>query len=359
MNKTRSLRICVLIRWRALGVVFLLLQAPSWAQGPSGMSGPNLGPGVIVDLSKGYAYAMNPSGGIDKLDLKEGKVVWTSKAQGTAKPLAIVGDRLISQAESTGPALKIVVLEAGTGAVAKDPASGKEVVGVRNLPAGVRPAVIEYPHSRFAARVRAEGQSAVVMWEHQSRPRRRGLPPSAESKLQPETTKVPKGTPPAQAPARPSGNAFRISLIDGSITDEPAAAVPAAAPPPAAPPTPLLPGIPGTTKILSEDVRYVLVIEPVRRADAPDRKQPWYTWWIYPRNAENANDRVAEFKTSFSAPASFLLTDSRIIFRTAPYKTGSPNAPAKVELRAIDYQTGKELWDHPIRDTTDRSPPPP
>jgi hypothetical protein len=353
-----------LVSFLTTGIVFLIMPRESRAQGTSEMSGLHLGPGVIVDPSKGYVYVMNPGGGIDKLQIKDGQRVWNSNADGAAKPLAVAGDRLIAQATTPGAAnsLKIVALDKD-GSVAKDPASGKSVVGVRSLPPGVRPSIIDTPRGRFVAKVRPAGQFAVVSWEYSERPRRRGLPPGVEQKLQPTPTEGFAASPPSTGGPGHTSHAFRMNLTDGSISDEPAVAPPvgpgpAAAPPQAAPPAELLPGINAPTKIPSVDGKHVLVSTPTPPAQAPDQKFTWYTWKIYNRDAKNAADAIVKFDCHFAA-ADFVVNDSLVIYRTAPYKTVSPNEPAKVEVRAVDTTTGKEVWRHAVKNTSDHTPPPP
>jgi hypothetical protein len=191
---------------------------------------------AIVDLSKGHVYVMNPGGGIDKLDIKDGKRLWNSKAEGAAKPLAVAGDRLITQAATPGLAngLKIVAPDED-GNVARDPATGKSLVGVRSLPPGVRPSLAETAQRRFVASARPAGQFAVISWEYSERPRSRGLPPDVEQKLQPRPAGGPAAAVPRAMVAPPTRHAFRMSLTDGSISDEP----PAAPPPRATPGAPL------------------------------------------------------------------------------------------------------------------------
>ena len=74
-----------------------------------------LRPGVVVDPAGGVAYLMRPGGGIEKVSLTSGELLWTT--QEAAKPLALFGDLLIAQVDGTAAAdaLEIVLLDAQQG----------------------------------------------------------------------------------------------------------------------------------------------------------------------------------------------------------------------------------------------------
>src|SRR3712207_4799420 len=104
---------------------------------------------------------MAPEGGIVAVDLQQGAELWRSGE--AAKPLAVSGPVLVGQAEATGPALRLVRLDADKG-----DAVGESVVP---LPEGVAPLVQEGPAAAFTARVVPEaGQTATVAWEFVARP---------------------------------------------------------------------------------------------------------------------------------------------------------------------------------------------
>src|SRR5262249_1769751 len=113
-----------------------------------------------------------------------------------------------------------------------------------------------------------------------------------------------------------------------------------------------LPGIP-EPQFLSTDGRHVLVSKRTGDESVWDK----YTLTIFDRGTKQ---RVGGFKPHVSH-VPFTVLDSRVIFETGPYarrtRTGVVEEPLK--LRAVDLQSGNELWSRQVRDTTYRGPFPP
>jgi hypothetical protein len=65
--------------------------------------------GVVVDPDRQEMYLMNPGGGIDAVTLADGSILWSTKE--AAKPLALVGNRLVTLANPAGTSneLKFVI----------------------------------------------------------------------------------------------------------------------------------------------------------------------------------------------------------------------------------------------------------
>ena len=106
-------------------------------------------------------------------------------------------------------------------------------------------------------------------------------------------------------------------------------------------------------QFLSADGRHVLSSELV----ADDTVWDKYRWTIYDRDT---GERVGEFRT-YLPLAPFFVLDSEVVYETGPYVRQSETGPIEepLKVRAVDLQTGQELWSQPVRDTTYRGPFPP
>ena len=133
------------------------------------MSSFELSPGIVVDTDRSEAYVMSPSGGIVALDLAHGKQMWHSRE--AAKPLAVSGDLLVSQAEPTeaDQALRIVSLNTRAGGSAVTKADVP-------LPSGVQPMIDKAANSAFNTFAQPMADDAAVSWEFVQEPLR-GIPP--------------------------------------------------------------------------------------------------------------------------------------------------------------------------------------
>jgi hypothetical protein len=320
--------------------------APERAPGeqtPAGSNAFELRSGVVIDPVQQRAYIMSPSGGIDAVELKNGERVWSTRA--AAKPLGLVDQRLISQAEVPNAAnkLKVVILNPATG----NPKAGSDV----SMPAGVQPS-IKPLGGKFDATARAAGGEAVVTWEFQKQPLR-GLRPGTEEKLS-----LPKGGAARPAPTENAESsqrgAFRLNLSTGAPSAAPEGeSTPAPKSQPSLlPASERLPGLP-ETQVLSADGRHILV----SRRTSDDRVWEKYTLAIYERGT---GKWMGELKSHFSV-VPFFVTDSHIIFETRPYARNTEAGPVEepLKIRAVDLKTGQELWNREVRDLTYRGSFPP
>jgi hypothetical protein len=157
--------------------LFVALSCRSGAQEPDSVNSFELRPGVIIDAARRQGYFMSPDGGIDAVDLANGKLVWNTKD--ADKPLGIAGELLIGQAESSDAPnrMKVVALEA---------AIGQQVLtGTRELAANVKASVTETLNGEFVVRARSSEGDAVVSWQYFERPIT-GIPPNEEEPPAPE-----------------------------------------------------------------------------------------------------------------------------------------------------------------------------
>ncbi len=285
-----------------------------------------LRPGVIVEPRGSHAYLMTPRGQIAAVDLTGGDLEWTTAE--AAKPLLLVGELLIAQAEADG-AFDLVVLDAG---------DGRSRLRTRvELPAGVR-AVIDDSHSRaFTAQAQFDQGGVIVTWSFVERRISGRLPAAA-------------GGPP---PSSRTGGAVRLDLASERL--ETLEEGQWTAPEPRRPDLPedqRLAGVPGV-QFVSADGRHVLT----SRRHADDRQLEKYRWRLHSLAGGALVGDVANARPQ----ASFFLAGSVLLYESRPYlhRLGDGLVSEPLELRAVDLRGGRELWSQPIRDTAYRGPYPP
>jgi outer membrane protein assembly factor BamB len=290
--------------------------------------------GIVIDPTQPVAYVMTPERGIAAVDLTTGAKLWTSTA--AAKPLALVGNRLVSQVESPDASnqLEIAALdvrERGTAAARKTTA----------LPAGVRVSVGETLAGTFTSTGRPEGANVLVAWSW--------LPVPIQG-MREDADREPDGAKRIR-PARPITGGVRVNPTTGAVTR--VADVPRIPP---ASSTWLVPA--GTrlaaadakgTQYDSADGRHVLVSERV----ADDRTWDKYRWTVYERATGR---KLGETRSPWSF-APFVVRDSILVFDTTPFTRGQEEQPAK--LRGVSLDTGREAWSVEVREVVYRGPMPP
>jgi hypothetical protein len=324
-----------------------------------------LSPGVVVDRDRSEAYVMNPDGAIVALDLAGGKEVWRSRD--AAKPLAVSGDLLISQAEAAGPnnELAIVALRTGEGTLVT-----RTLV---DLPPTVQPAIDQTANRAFMTHAEPGATEVTVSWEFVERPLR-GIAPGAIEVLPGEEmpavlTEAVPGAAASDTVAEPGAElvvargAVRLDPAGGIATPLAAAVLdtttetipPALAPSAAAtdlPPDAMLPGVPGP-QFLSADGAHVLT------SDRVDDDSVWdkYVWSIFDRATGN---KLGEVRSHVRV-APFFVNGSQVVYQVEPFarRVGDTFVEEPVQIRSADLQTGQPLWSHAVRDTVDRTAPPP
>lgn len=343
---------------RQLACAFLLTHAfPCFvmAQDADPATNVRLSPEVIVDTTQGEAYLTSPEGGVAAVELAEGRQLWRSTA--AAKPLAVAGDHLIGQVESATPENKL-------GIATLDRRQGGRSISEKSvaLPEGVIASAKIGPTQAFRAQAEVSDGEANVSWEYEERPLR-GMPTgprktlpgerARESKALEKETEAPDSgsSRAARAPVVRKGM-FRLDLESGAVTPRAAeSATPRAAVQPSSSFAHLA-GVP-EPQFLSADGRHVL--SSTRVGD--DSVLEKYLWTIYNRDTK---ERLGEFRSQVSFTP-FVVSQSKVIFVTQPFASRSATAMVEqpLQVRAVDLASGRELWSQPVRDTTDRSPPPP
>jgi len=306
----------------------------TWSAIARGQSVPTaeLRPGIVIDPAGKVAYAMTPEG-VAAIDLATGAKRWTSTA--AAKPLAIVGNRLISQvAPSTRTnRLELAVLDRAQGTVA--------VRSSAELPAFVRVAVGQTLEGKFETDARLVANNAVVTWRFDAQPLR-GIIDEPER----GETNVAAEAQPAGA-QRSAEGALQVNVTTGAVT----------------PANADLAGdtqerrwvvsgnekVAGPTQYESADGRHIIASERI----ADDKTWAKYRWTVFERAT---NRRIGEFQTHV-AFTPFTVSDSTLIYETTPYIRDGKAEPAK--LRGVNLATGQEVWSIEVRELVYRGPFPP
>jgi hypothetical protein len=308
---------------------------------------------------------MNPSGGIDALELASGKLLWTATAAG--KPLAAFDDRLAAQAEPTRGSRSLPIALVST----KDGRRIDASIEVP-MPAGVMPPSIDN-RLGFASSVNAgveqdgllvrwtvtrtqvsgmprpmsvrnDSGAAIISWQtHQATTL---APDQAAARLRiatsPATARL-KGTEglyfaPQQA-AR-----FFVSVKPGPASADGAAVLKrwSADSGEPMPDIDLGPGY--VVSSVSADQSLFLAVS----STSPTR--PGYRWSLY---AIASGERVAEARLPDSAQP-FFVWHSILIYEAAPASrnVGGTLVEEPLALRGLNLKTGTEIWKRPLRDTS-------
>lgn len=294
-----------------------------------------LRPGVIVNLKEKHIYLMSPERLVEAVDIGTGQTLWSTGD--AAKPLAVSNGLLVCQADAPAPGsnLNLVVLNAQDG----QPVTTASVP----LPSRVVTQVDDTLSSRFSAHAVTVDDDAFVSWEHQAFPVS-GMPP-----LPDETGQLRA----AAQPQRASGTVkFNLRSADASLV-EPAAvpqAVRSARPmnltsAPGAPPDP--------SQRISVDGSHTLKSTLVGNETVWDK----YQWTII----DNETDKEIGQLRSYLSQSGFVVAGSLIIFETGPFVRNieSDLVEEPLMLRAVDLNTGEQVWSRPIRDTAYRGSFPP
>jgi hypothetical protein len=282
-------------------------------------------PGVVVDAARGVAFVMNPEGGIDAVDIASGNIRWTIRT--ADKPLGLVGDLLVAQAQPPRPTstLELVVLDAGKG--------GARVRSARTeLSPQVRVSTQETVHGNFLTGTRVETGNLLVSWEFIPH-NMSGMPVPTDTaparsvrrgtlRFNPGTGEFTRAATGNNIPA--GARAYKLAARDRIQKDS-------------------------SVQFVSPDGAHVLASQQI----ADDRVWDKYRWTIYQRNGTH----VGEHRTH-AAFAPFVVQGSLLLYVTEPFERRGEE-PQPMKLRAVDLATGREIWARQIRDPKFRGPFPP
>lgn len=293
--------------------------------------------GVVISPKQGVAYVMR-SGGIHAVNLANGKVRWRSDK--AAKPLALVGDRLIAQAESKGrKALEIVALDARSGAA-------RDSVRIP-LPEGVMASVVDTPAGSFRVRTDSVASELVVRWEAT------GVGEAAQGYFPAEE----EGQAPEGGLQAVSGEAvLDMSSKTMTIKADPAVRIAQSAAMVRSGmeelSSPAVSGIEGR-QLLSADGRHVLVTETVDAGASLYR----HRWTMYERSS---GARIGSVPSLVSA-APFVVVGTTL-YHTVPahsVRRDGKFVENPTALRAVNLKNGVESWKMAVVESSFRGPFPP
>ena len=320
-------------------MVLLAVHSALWGQEQAAPGAFLVRPGVVVDRTTNRVYVMRPQGGIEARDIEGGEQAWSTDVGD--KPLAVMGRLLLAQAENPaeeeGNRLQIVGLD--------HTQRGEQVsLSEVGLPGGVRASVGKTPMSSFDLTVLETQGDLFVSWTHSTTPLR-GFEP--EDSLPPER----RSLIPDHMPQVLSG-LLRLDLSARTLTPVSPEEFGALPPRPRQdlPPSERLAEAGPGPQFLSADGRHVLVSERV----ADERVWEKYRWTIFERATQRRLGDVANHESM----APFFVSGSLVIFEAVAYqRRDEPAQP--LALRAVDMETGEEVWVVEIRDTQGRGLVPP
>lgn len=336
MTQFRHKRLLIGTRHLALVLIGLVVLSPFCPiiQGQQAAAAATLRPGIVIDPAANIAYVMTPEG-VAAIDLASGAKRWTSNA--AAQPLAITGNRLISQVEPKTPTnrLELAVLDTRE-------RGATMVRSVAELPSFVRVAIGQTLEGKFEADARVSGNSAIVTWRFEFQPIR--------GALQAPEGGVPVVEAEARAAAQRSAEgALQVDMTTGAVSPADASlARRAAARRWIVTPSEKISDAP-PTQYESADGRHIMASQRI----ADDKTWAKYRWTVFERGT---NRRVGEFQTHV-AFAPFVVRDSILVYETTPYIRAGREEPAK--LRGVNLATGQEGWSVEVRELEYRGPFPP
>ena len=289
---------------------------------------------ALVAPDLGLVFVMRPGGGIQALDLASGAMRWRS-AEGT-RPLALMGNRLVAQADPGGAGtLALVSLDARSGATR---ASNRVPIDE-----AVTASPVDDARASFRAWADASGSRLTVHWEHSSL----------------SGTGVPQGYLPAaeegQAPSLGGGQAsfttdatgLRLEGVDSMRAMTDGSTGPGMVEASVA-------GIRGDRQFLSADGRHVLVTE--RTASAEFRIDQ-HRWTIYDRES---GAKLGSLRSVVSATP-FVVVGRTLYYTSPPWadRRGDKMVRRGAMMHAVDLASGTDVWAKTVRDSAFRGPFPP
>ena len=293
--------------------------------------------GVVISPRQGVAYVMR-SGGIDAVNLATGKVRWRSDK--AAKPLALVGDRLIAQANGRGgKGLDLIALDALSGAA-------RDSVRIP-LPAGVVASVVDTPASSFRVRTESIASELMVSWEATGvgaaaqgyfPSEEEGQAPGSNMQTMTGAAVLDLASKSLAIKAEPSVRLEQSASLGRSAMEELS--------------SPAVSGIEGR-QLLSADGRHVLVTETVESADPLYR----HRWTMYERSS---GARLGSVPSLVSATPFVVIGTT--LYHTVPahsIRKDGKLVEHPTSLRAVNLKTGVVAWNMSVLETSFRGPFPP
>jgi hypothetical protein len=311
------------LRWTALALGLLSFASATVA------SARTLADGVVFDARNNSVYFAQPGGKMGSLDTIGGVVQWTTDV--AAKPIALVGDKLVAQ--TADARLTLVVLDARSGQL-------ERTIPVE-LPADVRAQTADTPRRAFRLDAEVAGDRLLTLrWSsHElSRPLRYPAELGAAVAKRSSTG------------ARSQAGAFQLDLGGGRALPAPRSlALRAASAQAVAEAAAFLAD--GPRRLPAVDGLHTVVSE--RHTGNDGRRQ--FRWTVL----DAAGAVVGGVETGFGA-APFVVRGNTIYF-VAPAGAERGNGEVKARphtLQALNLTTGVEQWSQELLDTRYRGPLP-
>jgi len=274
-----------------------------------------MAPGVVVNPRNCVVYMMNPNHRIDAVEVSSGALLWSTN--NGAKPLMLVGKRLLAQAEPQGDAaiLKLVVLDVQRG--------GSVLLRTQiPMPKGVAALIDQGPGRTFELDARQRADEVEIEWRFLN-PRVGGQATSGPA-----------------MDVRELEGCVRINVRTGRVG------------PPASRCRTKNRKVASAT--VSADGRFVMT---TKRGIADVRGLPTYTWEICELDTGML---VGEMPASISY-APFFVCHRKLVFQSPPIRRRVDGRwiEQSLGLRAFDLEHRSFTWSRKLRDTTFRGPLPP
>ncbi len=324
-------------------------------------------PGPTVDPNGHAIYAMNPDGGIDAISPTSGELLWrTGEA---ARPLAILGDQLIAQAQpASAGVLDVVFLDTRDGTYRRTLSTA--------LPEGIVAAIDQGMSTNFTARAEILDDEPYLLWDH-TRRYAKGIAPAPGEELEqkiagasrldlttgrtfavdPTTLELTPALPPAvqqwvdsgelSTPPAAAGEVLaatrvagdRITLKRWRRSGEPL-------------PDVELHSGPYLIELRSANRRHLVIGERVAPGEWDE-----YGWSIF---SLETGQRLGQVRNRFSH-AWYIVRDGTLIYVALPggRRVDGKRVVEPLTLRAVLLAGGATVWERPLRDTSYRGPFPP
>lgn len=277
--------------------------------------------GLLADPAAAVLYVMNPAGGIDAVNARDGSLLWHS--DDAQRPLAVQQGRLLAQAESAGISneLSLVLLDAASGVAVAS--------GAVELPDTVTVSVTDSLGQQFS--LRGDGGSLLI-WNAEQR--------------------VIQGTfsETAREPVNLSG-AVSVDFNSGDVTTVNLAAIQL---PSRAPinlqPNERLSNAAGK-QFAAADREHVLI------SQRDSQSVTAYEWSIY----TTAGVLLGTLPAHYSRGDFLVFDDATLVYVQEPFsvREGAEVTESSLQLTAVELTTGNILWTRPLRDTRYQGPYPP
>lgn len=299
--------------------------------------------GVVIDADRGLAYVMRPGGGLDAINLDNGRAEWGTEA--ASRPLAMSKGMLLAQAEGThGSGLRIVSLDPSAKGAVIDRA---EVA----LPSGVRGTINDGWRTKLRVSATSANGAAVVTWKSTESLAKAAVPGPHDGQA-PGTTHAAAALAPKHA--RTHQGAARLDMANGQAFAVPMKGL-AVAPSGLRELTTKKMNV-GGREFVSADGRHVLVS---KRLDKPSVGAS-YRWILFDKAS---GERLGSLDHWASA-APFVVIGKQVVFEVQGgiRATGNDDASfaqKSLELRAVDLLSGTPVWKVALRDVSFQGPFPP